>query len=154
MLGPEAVTVAEWQGGRGPAERYRWVPAVGADLGDLAARRAALAAPPQHPWPGTIAAPSPVWVALAPEPLEVLDAHGAVVTVDGRGGLSAEPARLRRTGTEVALTAWAGPWPVEERWWDPQRHRRRARFHVLTEHGEALLVCRERGAWWLEARYD
>jgi protein ImuB len=93
-------------------------------------------------------------VAPAPESLEVLDAQGVTVTVDGRGGLSAEPARLRRAGTEVPLAAWAGPWPVEEHWWDPPRHRRRARFQVLTEDGEALLVCRERGAWWLEARYD
>jgi protein ImuB len=149
LLGPEAVTVAEWQGGRHPSERYRWVPAAGADVADLDARREALA-PPAQPWPGALAAPSPAWVAATPVPVDVLDVHGHRVGVDARGGLSAPPAMVGGTPVD----AWAGPWPADERWWDPARRRRRARFQLLTTTGDALLVSLERGVWWLEARYD
>ena len=27
-------------------------------------------------------------------------------------------------GAPEPIDAWAGPWPLEERWWDPGRHRR------------------------------
>ncbi len=53
-----------------------------------------------------------------------------------------------------AVAGWAGPWPVDERWWDTVNHRRRARFQVLTEEGLALLLVVEEGQWWLEAAYD
>jgi len=29
------------------------------------------------------------------------------------------------------VVAWAGPWPVEERWWDPRRARRAVRLQLL-----------------------
>ncbi|HWJ96840.1 MAG TPA: hypothetical protein VNQ33_01705, partial [Acidimicrobiales bacterium] len=54
----------------------------------------------------------------------------------------------------VRLTAWAGPWPVDERWWDPARHRRRARFQVVDQEGAAHLLAVEAGRWWREATYD
>jgi protein ImuB len=50
--------------------------------------------------------------------------------------------------------AWAGPWPADERWWDPANHRRRARFQLLTDDGAAHLAVVEAGRWWLEAVYD
>jgi protein ImuB len=52
------------------------------------------------------------------------------------------------------VVAWAGPWPVEERWWDPAGHRRRARVQVLDDTGTAHLLAVEGGRWWLEATYD
>jgi len=153
LLGPEAVTVAEWHGGRHPTDRYRWVAAAGADL-DAASRRSALAAPVAHPWPGSLGTPSPAWVAATPEPLDVLDRAGATVTVDGRGAVSGDPAVVVIRNRAEPVQGWAGPWPAEERWWDPQRRRRRARFQLLTERGEALLVSLERGRWWLECKYE
>ena len=53
-----------------------------------------------------------------------------------------------------AITSWAGPWPVDERWWDPERHSRRARFQVVTDDGIARLVVLERGRWSITATYD
>ena len=50
------------------------------------------------------------------------------------------------------VAAWAGPWPVTERWWSVRR--RRARLQVVTEEGVARLLCSERGRWWVEALYD
>ena len=57
-------------------------------------------------------------------------------------------------GRPLAVLAWTGPWPVDERWWDPTRHRRRARFQVLPADGGAHLLAIESGQWWLEATYD
>jgi protein ImuB len=85
-----------------------------------------------------------------PGALDVLDSGGRPVGVDGRGALSGAPARV--AGSEVV--AWAGPWPVEERWWDPGRHRRQARLQVLTADGVARLLALEGGRWRAEALYD
>ena len=75
--------------------------------------------------------------------------------VTGRAEVTAPPARLSRSGrSSVAVAAWAGPWPVDERWWEPTRHRRRARFQVLDAEGTAHLLSVEAGRWWIEATYD
>ncbi len=60
----------------------------------------------------------------------------------------------RRLGRARAVTAWAGPWPVEQRWWEPGRGRRLARFQVVTDGRDGLLVAAEHRRWWLLARYD
>nr|MBA3289205.1 DNA polymerase Y family protein [Acidimicrobiia bacterium] len=51
------------------------------------------------------------------------------------------------------VTAWAGPWPLDERWWDPAQHRRVARLQVVTDDGAAHLVLAEQRRWWLAAAY-
>lgn len=88
-------------------------------------------------------------------PAEVVDATGACVQVTGRGFCSAEPTRLSVDGGPwCELVGWAGPWPVDERWWDPPEHRRRARFQLLAGGGAAHLAAVEGGRWWIEATYD
>jgi protein ImuB len=52
-----------------------------------------------------------------------------------------------------AVVAWAGPWPLEERWWDATRSRRAARFQLLTASGRLVLVALERRQWWLVGEY-
>jgi protein ImuB len=52
------------------------------------------------------------------------------------------------------IVAWAGPWPVDERWWDAAGHRRLARFQVVTDDGVARLLTVEGGRWWLAGTYD
>jgi len=52
------------------------------------------------------------------------------------------------------VQSWAGPWPVDERWWDPEHARRYARFQIVGVDGSAWLLAVENGAWWTEARYD
>jgi protein ImuB len=49
--------------------------------------------------------------------------------------------------------AWAGPWVLDERWWDPLRHRRAARFQFVTVTGRAYVASIERQQWWLVAEY-
>jgi protein ImuB len=153
MLGPDAVTVPEVRGGRGPAERVARVPVAAVDL--TAPRPAARPTSVGEPWPGRVPAPAPASVAVGPEPVDVVDAEGRPVGVTGRAEVTAPPVRLTRPGRPpVAVTAWAGPWPVDERWWDPLRHRRLARFQLLDAGGTAHLLAVESGRWWLEATYD
>ncbi len=157
LLGAEGVLRPVRTGGRGPKEQVRLVP-----FGDPVPaegprpqghRRPAADAP--APWPGRLPAPSPAIVPVEPEPVGVLDALGAPVTVDGRGRASSAPARLVRPGARPAtVIAWAGPWPVDERWWDRAAHRRRARLQVLTDDGTAYLLVLEAGRWALEGAYD
>jgi protein ImuB len=149
LAGEPQVLVPAAQGGRHPHDAYRWVPAVGADLND-AGQRLTLS---EAPWPGRLPSPSPTVVHSPPRPIEVRDLAGAPVRVSGRGVVSAPPASVLMAGGGDDVTAWAGPWPVDERWWDVVRARRMARFQVLTGSGRLLLVMVEHGAWWLAAEY-
>ena len=153
LLGPEAVTVPEWRGGRNPADQIALVPAGAVDL--TSARPAADPGWQPAPWPGRLPTPSPATVPMTRIAADVVDATGVLVRVSGRGALSAPPARLTIADRSAQqITAWAGPWPVEERWWDADAHRRRARFQIVTDDGVARLVAIEGGRWWLEAVYD
>ncbi len=162
LLGPDAVTVAEWRGGRGPAEAVALVPAETTDLGDPGRRAARVVpGPAAPPWPGSMPPPWPAVVPASPRPAVVLDAAGQPVTVSGRGALSAPPARCtvddelgRARARPEVVVAWAGPWVCDERWWDAAEHRRRARFQVVTAGGAAHLLSVEGGRWWCEATYD
>jgi protein ImuB len=108
-----------------------------------------------EPWPGRIPPPSPATVYPSPLPARVADGSGAAVAVSGRGLVSAPPARMSADGAPwLAVTAWAGPWPVTERWWHPGSARRRARFQLVTEDGTAWLAAVQEGSWLIEARYD
>jgi protein ImuB len=109
-------------------------------------------------WP----VPVPTLVYPSPRPAEVLAADGRQVTVSARGGLSGAPAAFRLLpGPQVAdsnklhpVTAWAGPWPVEERWWDEEAENRLARFQLVTADGRAWLAAVQNTHWWIEASYD
>jgi protein ImuB len=106
------------------------------------------------PWPGRIPEPSPAIVHHEPVLAKVQDARGAPVTVNGRGVLSADPSWLRMSGVLARIVAWAGPWPVDERWWDPNAHQRLARLQVTSQEDVAYLLKLADGQWWIEATYD
>ena len=162
LTSQDAVTVPMWRGGRLPADRYEWVPATMVDLDHRTVSKAGSG--PMGPWPGALPSPSPATVFADPHPVEVLDEHGEVLRVTGRGMVSARPAMLRlltgddssgwRRGRSRPIVAWAGPWPIEERWWEPERHRRLARFQVVTDDHDGYLVVAEHRRWWISARYD
>ena len=106
------------------------------------------------PWPGRLGAPAPAEMLAEPEPLVVLDANGDPVGVSGRAQASAPPAMLRRAdGRTSRIAAWAGPWPLDERWWSTQS-RRQARFQLVLDDGTAHLCAVEGGRWQREATYD
>lgn len=161
LLGPEAVTVPRLAGGRRPADTGRRVPlhAAGADAGPEKAKGARKAGKTtkatEAPWRGRLPAPSPAVVLAQPEPITVTDCGGAPVTVGGRGETSAPPLQLTdSTGRSRTVVAWAGPWPLDERWWRPSARRRQARFQLVLDDGSAHLCVLEAGRWQREATYD
>ncbi|MGC5388371.1 DNA polymerase Y family protein [Micromonospora chalcea] len=124
----------------------------GGRAGRRAGRGRAMAEPP---WPGRIPPPAPAVVLPAPLAADVRDAAGEPVVVSARLAVSAAPARLTvGDGRPAEITGWAGPWPVDERWWAPAEARRRARFQVSLADGAALLLAVEGGQWLVEAIYD
>jgi len=149
LAGEHGVHVPEWVGGRLPGERYRLVPATSVDLDQPDERLARGAAP----WPGSLRRPAPALVLAVPEPVELRDAEGAPVHVTGRGEISGPPATLLRAGARHEVVAWAGPWPVEQRWWSAGHARRLARVQVVVADGTAHLLAIERRAWHLLATY-
>ena len=145
MLGPDAVVTAVPSGGRHPAERVTLVA-----WGD----EREPSRPPGPPWPGQVPAPSPATVFAPPLVADVVASAGEAVGVTGRGAVTAAPARVSVDGGRwAAVEGWAGPWPVDERWWDVAGHRRRARFQVVAGDA-AWLLALEGGRWWAEASYD
>jgi protein ImuB len=155
LVGDRAVLVPAWQGGRLPGDRYRWVPAATTDLADPDDTAGRLR-PTQDdgPWPGALPSPPPAVVLPDARPAELVDADGRPVEVSGRGELSSAPASLAIGGRDPQpVTAWAGPWPLDERWWEPRRHRRLARLQVVTADGAAHLVVSESRRWWVAAAY-
>jgi protein ImuB len=163
LLGPEAVRTAHLRGGRDPADRVTFTPTFDPPAPDPAATpgqptsrgTGPAATPGAVPWPGQVPAPAPATVYAEPLPAEVVDAAGRVVTVDGRGLLGSHPSRLRVQGRDwSSITAWAGPWLVDERWWDPAAHRRLVRLQATTDQGVAYLLRLAGGRWWVEAVYD
>jgi protein ImuB len=148
LLGPDAVATAVAAGGRSPVDRAALVP-----WGDP--REPPLTRPPDPPWPGTIPEPAPATVHQIAVPADVVDDAGTALTVGGRGLPTGAPSRLSIAGGAwKAVTAWAGPWLLDERWWDGATHRRRARWQVVTADGAAHLLFVEGGRWSVEATYD
>jgi protein ImuB len=149
LAGEQAVTVPAWEGGRLPTDRYRLVPAVSVDLDDWSGRLDR----GEGSWPGATPTPSPTVVPPAPVPVELLAHDGSAVCVSGRGEVSAAPAELVVGTSRHRIVAWAGPWPIEQRWWIPERSRRLARLQVVTERGDAHLVGVEQQRWSILATY-
>jgi protein ImuB len=85
----------------------------------------------------------------------VCDSADQRVGVTGRCTATSEPARVSiAAGPWLDVIGWAGPWPVDERWWDPPQSRRRARFQMALSDGTAHLLAIEDSRWWIEATYD
>jgi protein ImuB len=127
VLGPESVVTATLIGGRGPFEQARLIP--WGDAPDAAGRHPFAEGTAAPPWPGRIPPPAPATVHPVPRP-----------------AVAGQPS--------ADVVAWAGPWPVDERWWDPAAHRRRARNQIVTADGAAYLLVVEGGRWAVEAAYD
>ncbi len=150
MLGPGAVVTGVRSGGRGPAEQVTLVP-----WGEPCSSSPHREPQGEMPWPGRVPPPSPATVFVEPVAAQVLDATGVPVGVSGRGAVTAPPSRVSVAGAAWdEVVAWAGPWPVDERWWDAPAHRRRARFQVVTANGSGWLLGLEAGRWWADAAYD
>jgi protein ImuB len=110
---------------------------------------------PPPPWPGRLPAPSPATVLPRPEPIGVVDGGGRPVRLVEPDRLSAPPARLVAGGPrgDRAVAGWAGPWPVQQRWWAGGGGTR-ARVQVLCDDGTAHLLVVADDRWWVVGVYD
>lgn len=150
IAGDQQVLVPEQCGGRLPDETYVWVPAGTADLADASGRLAGAAGP----WPGAAGGPAPSVVHPQSLAIEVLDDHGVTVRVSGRGAVHGVPRQVRLANNACRqVVGWAGPWPVEQRWWDADRSRRLARFQLLLDDGLLIEAAVEHQRWWLLAEH-
>jgi protein ImuB len=147
MYGFEAVKVAVPAGGRAPEDAVRlvsWGEPRGTEFTGT------------PPWPGRLPAPSPSLVFRDPPPVHVLGPDGKDVVIDDRGALSAPPVRVTSEAPRqvVGVVDWAGPWPVDERWWEPRNDPTVGRVQIVTDDGAAQLLARTFNGWWVEAAYD
>jgi protein ImuB len=151
LLGHGSVLTPVLDGGRDPGQRTRLVP-----WGDEAVPLRS----PEQPWPGQLPAPAPSVLLDPPRPAQVLDSARRPVVVTERGAMPAPPALFGMGDAEVtAVASWAGPWPVDERWWSPESARRVVRCQIVDVRGRAYLVTGTMPGdkpprWQVEAIYD
>ncbi|WP_280261925.1 DNA polymerase Y family protein [Nocardia wallacei] len=145
LLGGEAVRIGVLSGGRGPAERVTLVA-----LGD----ERVPAADPALPWPGRLPEPAPA-VVLVNHPEVVLEAaDGTPVWITDRGLFTADPTRLRWSGKHWDVTGWAGPWPLDERWWTGDGDYRVRAQVLLDADVNVLLLLGYNRTWHVEGLYE
>ncbi|MDT4920350.1 MAG: protein ImuB [Pseudonocardiales bacterium] len=153
LLGHGSVLTPVLEGGRDPGQRTRLVP-----WGDEPTPLHS----PEQPWPGRMPAPAPSVLLDPPRPAVLLDAGRRPVLVTDRGAVPAPPALFGTGGELTAVASWAGPWPVDERWWSPDTARRAVRLQIVDVRGRAYLVSGALSAespgsaprWQVDAIYD
>ncbi|MCW2493441.1 MAG: Nucleotidyltransferase/DNA polymerase-like protein involved in repair, partial [Frankiales bacterium] len=147
LLGHGSVRTPFVSGGRGPAQRTRLIPWGDDRPEDNMAGQ---------PWPGRLPSPAPSVIVDPPRPVQVLDEAGRTVIVTARGGIPTSPARFAIGPVNSTITAWAGPWPVDERWWDADARQHLVRLQLVDATGRAYLVCFTASdqSWYLEGIYD
>lgn len=147
LVGHEGVLSAGVQGGRSPGDRQLLVPWGEKPQG---------VRPVDEPWPGRLPEPAPAVVFREPPQALVVGDEGRPVRIDARGAVTSEPAKFRPSPDQQwqPVASWAGPWPLDEHWWDQAMSRRVARFQIVGVDGSAWLMSVEDGHWRTEARYD
>lgn len=162
LLGPDRVVGVLPAGGRALHDRIRLVP-----WGD----RPLLDRDPRLPWPGELPPPYPATVVSPAVPAQLRDSTDADIGVTGRYHLTGTPDTVTISNkSRRVVTDWAGPWPIEQRLWEPGTAQRLAYLQVLlapipqdqtssAPHDlitgvNAVLLCRAKGSWWLVGSYD
>lgn len=157
LLGSTAVHLVKWQGGRDLQDNFQLVSAS-----HFQSRHNELNASVVKPkWRGSLPTPSPSVVYSEPLLVQVVDKDKNLLRVSARHELSAEPAQIIISRENYKIISWAGPWPIEEKWWDTARSRRLVRLQVVIEkflpdgsqQVQALLVALEHGEWSIAAIY-
>lgn len=148
-LGHQAVTRAELRPGHGFDEREVLVPWGTQVRTEPSSTQTAAG------FVGQLPRPLPASVFQSPTPVAVTDSAGCLIAVDD-AVLTGQPAVLHSGENSRQVVAWAGPWPVIERWWDQQAARRRYRLQLLDDQDVGWLISQDGngGSWQVEARYD
>ncbi len=163
LLGSTAVQFVKWQGGRDLQDNFQLVSAAHFQPRptDSDESNKSSASNAKMKWRGSLPTPSPSVVYSEPPLVQVVDKDKNLLRVSARHELSAEPSRLIVDGQNYKIVSWAGPWPIEEKWWDIARSRRLVRLQLVIEKStqndaqqvQALLVTLEHGQWSIAAIY-
>ena len=108
-------------------------------------------------WAGQLPEPSPATVFSPPLPVELVDKNGTPVATSRHGArLESPPHQLISQGRTRHVVAWAGPWPVMEKWWESPPPPTVHRVQLVDDTGIGWLVKTPAGDtdWVVEARYD
>jgi protein ImuB len=176
LIGPEAVVTAVLGGGRSHSDQVNLV-----TWGDERTPRHPVQPPWPGQLPGpapasVLARPLPLRVCTGDgaslgvdDRLNLSGAPASVVFAASPGVRPAASTRDRSVSTRdrvastrdgragersVVVTSWAGPWPVDERWWAPAEASRAVRFQLCLADGTAILAVLRDGGWSAEAIYD
>jgi protein ImuB len=151
LLGPHSIFQVHPTAHRDPARMFVLVPRHDPKPDSDASRSLGN----RPPWPGRPPGPLPTRL-LRPEPdIEVLSPGRDPVRVLANGMATSAVAWLALPGVPArAVTAWAGPWPADERWWDADEARRIVHFQAVDGQGNAYLIARHHGQWSLRGIYD
>lgn len=141
-LGTDALLTPHEVGGRGVADRIALLP-YGERI-DVA-----------HPgaWRGALRGPLPASIVHPAAACMLIDATGTPIEVTEEALLSGQPAGLSWGKRSFSVLAWAGPWPLDERWW--RGGAPCARLQVVGEDGEGqhAWLLAWAGRWRVEASY-
>jgi len=162
LVGHAGVLTASIDGGRLLADRQRWLPwgdNPAGSPGRVSARGSGAA---DRPWSGSLGGLLPATVYRSAHPVTLVADDGRPPGIDDRGALDGDPRRFAPerpsagpTGPDLRpVVAWAGPWPVLERWWDSAAGVTVHRLQIVEENGDAWLLSLDDDGWRAEARYD
>ncbi|WP_241992352.1 Y-family DNA polymerase [Cryobacterium lactosi] len=162
LVGHAGVLTVAIDGGRLLADRQRWLPwgdDPAGSTGNVSARGPGGFG---RPWAGSLGGLLPATVFRTAHPVTLVADDGRSPGVDERGTLDGEPRRFApersvagSAGPDLRpVLAWAGPWPVLERWWDTAAGRAVHRLQIVDEGGDAWLLALDDDGWRAEARYD
>ncbi|MEJ5927915.1 DNA polymerase Y family protein [Corynebacterium sp. H128] len=148
LLGTDAVLQPRATGGRGATEQVELVP-YGEEVPE---RRQA------GPWLGALPSPLPARAASHPaSAIQLVDAAGDPVFVRADAVLSGDPVWAVQGARRCAVLGWAGPWPIDDRWWEPDAAQKYARLQLVVDQAgaqRAFLLVWLAGRWRIEASYD
>ena len=142
-LGPEGVLMGKVDGGRMLRDRRRLIP-----FGTVAED----ARPVDRPWPGHLDGPAPGIVYSRPLPARLETTDGMPLTTSSDLP-SISPGWFHDGTSRRRVIAWAGPWPVHQRWWSTPAVSVE-RVQLVTEDQQAWVLAGSADRWWVEARYD
>lgn len=154
------ITVPQWNGGRDICTVFSQIPITMVDITSVrdSSTRVGIGERKIKKWTGTLPRPWPTWLASSAIDISVLDANNCHVGVTGRHELTSMPAYVVVAQKKYVVDKIAGPWPLEERWWDTHRLRRNVRLQLMVRNERnavrVFLVLLENHAWKLVGRYD
>ena len=159
MLGFDAVQQPHAAGGRGVAERVRFLPYGQAPENSSEHDKHTTS------WIGAIPTPLPTRLGGGLEHpasrVRVVDEHGTEVFVTAEAVLSADPVGMAWGNKRFRVLGWSAPWPVDTGWWDGEAEadeQRLARMQLVgknpgDKYPKAWLLVWWRRSWRIEAMY-